>query len=244
MSNRTPANPRDLSRLPLREEPIGDSTLIENLDGARVQTTCARAGEVLGGPPLANGNVDARQRQLARQHQPGRTAAGDHHRMLRYSPHFRASISAGSSLGRGCSAANSAERAGSCRKSRIGLYAESGKEGVCSFRVSAVDGQALCEAARLGYIHLPTAQQVSSPATRLSQHIAASRASVYRALLDPSAVATWMVPDGMSSHVHEFDPEKAVGSGNHPDVRRTARTGKVDRAQRHLPRAIRNARAR
>ncbi len=28
---------------------------------------------------------------------------------------------------------------------------------------------------------------------------------VYRALLDARAVATWMVPDGMTSHVHAFD---------------------------------------
>src|SRR6185295_9269602 len=39
--------PSDLRRLSLREEPIGDAALIEDLDGARVQTACARAGEVL-----------------------------------------------------------------------------------------------------------------------------------------------------------------------------------------------------
>src|SRR5437667_6723314 len=33
----------------------------------------------------------------------------------------------------------------------------------------------------------------------------APRASVYRALLDARAVATWMVPVGMTSHVHAFD---------------------------------------
>jgi len=33
----------------------------------------------------------------------------------------------------------------------------------------------------------------------------APRASVYRALLDPRAVATWKVPNGMTSHVHAFD---------------------------------------
>jgi uncharacterized protein YndB with AHSA1/START domain len=30
-------------------------------------------------------------------------------------------------------------------------------------------------------------------------------AAVYRALVDADAVATWMVPTGMTSHVHEFD---------------------------------------
>ena len=41
--------------------------------------------------------------------------------------------------------------------------------------------------------------------TRLTQLVAAPRAAVYAALLDPAAVSTWMVPDGMTSHVHEFD---------------------------------------
>ncbi len=42
-------------------------------------------------------------------------------------------------------------------------------------------------------------------AQRFTQHVNAPRAAVYRALIDPVAVATWMVPDGMSSHVHAFD---------------------------------------
>ena len=41
--------------------------------------------------------------------------------------------------------------------------------------------------------------------TRISHHINAPRAIVYRALLDAHAVATWMVPTGMSSQVHAFD---------------------------------------
>jgi uncharacterized protein YndB with AHSA1/START domain len=41
--------------------------------------------------------------------------------------------------------------------------------------------------------------------THASRHVNAPRAAVYRALLDARAVATWMVPDGMTSHVHEFD---------------------------------------
>lgn len=44
-----------------------------------------------------------------------------------------------------------------------------------------------------------------TPPARISQRIKASRAEVYRALLEADAVATWMVPDGMTSHVHEFD---------------------------------------
>jgi uncharacterized protein YndB with AHSA1/START domain len=42
-------------------------------------------------------------------------------------------------------------------------------------------------------------------ATRISQRVNAPRSIVYRALLDARAVATWMVPAGMTSHVHAFD---------------------------------------
>ena len=73
---------RDLGHLPFREEAIGDATLIEDLDGARMQTPCARAGEVLAGAPLDDDHVDLRQRQLASQHQPGWTSSGDHHSVL------------------------------------------------------------------------------------------------------------------------------------------------------------------
>jgi hypothetical protein len=47
-----------------------------------VQTAGTRASEVLAGAPPDNGHVDARQRQLARQHEPPRTASSDHHRMF------------------------------------------------------------------------------------------------------------------------------------------------------------------
>ncbi|MCU1219844.1 MAG: hypothetical protein JWN42_1041 [Candidatus Angelobacter sp.] len=41
--------------------------------------------------------------------------------------------------------------------------------------------------------------------TRISRRINAPRSIVYQALLDARAVAKWMVPDGMTSHVHAFD---------------------------------------
>ena len=41
--------------------------------------------------------------------------------------------------------------------------------------------------------------------TRITRRMNAPRASVYRALLDARAVATWRVPTGMTSHVHAFD---------------------------------------
>jgi hypothetical protein len=69
--------PGDLHRRALREEPVGDAALVEHLDGARVQPARADAEELLRGAPLDDGDVDAGQRQLAGEHQPGRTAAGD-----------------------------------------------------------------------------------------------------------------------------------------------------------------------
>jgi uncharacterized protein YndB with AHSA1/START domain len=44
--------------------------------------------------------------------------------------------------------------------------------------------------------------------TRIRRRINAPRPSVYRALLDARAVATWMVPTGMTSRVHTFDPRE------------------------------------
>ncbi len=41
--------------------------------------------------------------------------------------------------------------------------------------------------------------------TRISRRINAPRAMVYCALLDARAVATWRVPDGMTSQVHAFE---------------------------------------
>ena len=43
---------------------------------------------------------------------------------------------------------------------------------------------------------------------RISRRVNASRAIVYRALVDARAVATWMVPTGMTSQVHAFDPRE------------------------------------
>ena len=41
--------------------------------------------------------------------------------------------------------------------------------------------------------------------TRITCHIHSPRAAVYRALLDPRAVAQWRAPDGMTCRVHAFD---------------------------------------
>ena len=85
MSNGVPANPATWAACPSERNRSAIPLLVEDLDGARMQTACARAGEALAGAPLDDGNVDPRHRQLARQHQPRRTSSGDHHRMLGHS---------------------------------------------------------------------------------------------------------------------------------------------------------------
>src|SRR4051812_29797485 len=43
--------------------------------------------------------------------------------------------------------------------------------------------------------------------TRVTRTIRATPEAVYRALLDPVAVQSWMVPDGMTSTVERFEAE-------------------------------------
>src|SRR5205814_7863518 len=75
-----------LCHLPLRQEPTGDTTLVEHFDRARLKPACARADELLIGAPLDYGDVDAGQRQLAREHQARRAGARHHYRMLGHAP--------------------------------------------------------------------------------------------------------------------------------------------------------------
>jgi uncharacterized protein YndB with AHSA1/START domain len=41
--------------------------------------------------------------------------------------------------------------------------------------------------------------------TRVTRHLRASRADVYRALVEADAIARWKVPGGMTATVHDFD---------------------------------------
>jgi uncharacterized protein YndB with AHSA1/START domain len=41
--------------------------------------------------------------------------------------------------------------------------------------------------------------------TRVGRHVNAPRVRVYSAFVDPKAIATWMVPTGMTSQVHAFE---------------------------------------
>src|SRR6185503_19107747 len=92
-------------------------------DGARVQTASARADELLALASLDDGDVDPRQRQLARQHQTGRASAGDQYRMLR---HPRVQHTHSAHLARYENAQYEA-RPGPCCKPPVDLYIESGK---------------------------------------------------------------------------------------------------------------------
>ncbi|MFE3163272.1 SRPBCC domain-containing protein [Streptomyces sp. NPDC059224] len=71
--------------------------------------------------------------------------------------------------------------------------------------------------------------------TRVTRRVQATPAAVYRALLDPEAVAAWRAPDGMTARVHAFDareggefrvsldyddPGRAGKSGGHTDTYR------------------------
>jgi uncharacterized protein YndB with AHSA1/START domain len=46
---------------------------------------------------------------------------------------------------------------------------------------------------------------MNGDATRITLYVDAPRSRVYRALLEPSAVMQWRVPEGMRSQVHTFE---------------------------------------
>jgi len=64
--------------------------------------------------------------------------------------------------------------------------------------------------------------------THLTRHIRAPRSAVYRALLDPASVRAWMVPDGMTSHIHTFDPREGGAFRISLTYDSTTGTGKTD----------------
>jgi uncharacterized protein YndB with AHSA1/START domain len=44
--------------------------------------------------------------------------------------------------------------------------------------------------------------------TRISRRVNAPRTRVYSALIDPNAIVEWKVPNGMTCHLHAFDPRE------------------------------------
>ena len=51
-------------------------------------------------------------------------------------------------------------------------------------------------------------QKAGMRMTRVTCHINAPPPEVYRALLDPGAIARWKVPEGMTCNVHRFEPRE------------------------------------
>ena len=68
-------------------------------------------------------------------------------------------------------------------------------------------GGSICRVLESGTIRVGD-PVVVHPVTRVSRRVAAPPAAVYAALLDPDALATWRVPDGMTATVHDFDPRE------------------------------------
>ena len=76
--------------------------------------------------------------------------------------------------------------------------------------------------------------------TRLTRHIGAPRSAVYRTLLDRDAVQRWMVPDGMTSQVHHFEPHEGGTFRISLTYDAPAGTGKTDaRTDTHHGRFVR-----
>ena len=69
-------------------------------------------------------------------------------------------------------------------------------------------GQARCSRARSRDRQRAPLERGLMTTTQVSRLIKAPRSQVYRALLDPEAVQRWMVPHGMTSEVHAFEPHE------------------------------------
>jgi uncharacterized protein YndB with AHSA1/START domain len=64
--------------------------------------------------------------------------------------------------------------------------------------------------------------------TQTTCHLNASRETVYRALIDPSAVAKWKVPDDMTARIHEFDAREGGRIRISLTYNQPTRTGKTE----------------
>jgi uncharacterized protein YndB with AHSA1/START domain len=64
--------------------------------------------------------------------------------------------------------------------------------------------------------------------TRMRRVLRAPRARVYALLLDPTALPRWKVPDGMSLHVHEWEPREGGRLRVSLTYRETEGAGKSD----------------
>jgi uncharacterized protein YndB with AHSA1/START domain len=76
--------------------------------------------------------------------------------------------------------------------------------------------------------------------TRITRHVDAPSANVYRALLDARAVANWVVLTGMTSRVHAFDAREGGSFRVSLTYDKPTGTGKTSREHRHVPRPLPN----
>jgi hypothetical protein len=81
---RNEAEAIDLHALTFGQEPIGNSSLIENFDGACLQPTGPRSVEFLRGPALNDCDVNAGKGEFAGEHQPCWTSTRYDDRVLRH----------------------------------------------------------------------------------------------------------------------------------------------------------------
>jgi uncharacterized protein YndB with AHSA1/START domain len=78
--------------------------------------------------------------------------------------------------------------------------------------------------------------------TRVTRRVQAPVAAVYRALLDPAAVAVWRAPDGMTVRVHAFDAREGGAfrvSLSYDDLGRAGKSGgHTDTYRGHFARLV------
>ena len=79
-----PGEPLHGMHLPLGQEPLRDAPLIEHLDRAGEKTPGSRSVDSLRGAAFDDRDIDPRERELARQHQPRRATSCDQDLMLRH----------------------------------------------------------------------------------------------------------------------------------------------------------------
>jgi uncharacterized protein YndB with AHSA1/START domain len=78
--------------------------------------------------------------------------------------------------------------------------------------------------------------------TRISRHVDAPRSAVYRALLDPEAIARWRAPAGMTCYVHEFDAREGgsfrISLSYHDPSRTGKSTSNIDTYHGHFAKIL------
>ena len=80
---RDPGEGLDLHRSARGQKPVGDPSLIEDLDCSSMQASRSRALQILGLAAFDDDNVDVGKRELCSEHHARRAATDDHHLGIR-----------------------------------------------------------------------------------------------------------------------------------------------------------------